>query len=234
MVNQKSTCTNRIRFKFYKKDEFKYLSHLDIIRIILRALRRAGLKIEYSMGYNPKPRIVFSPPTPLGIESMAEYSDILINENISGEKFAEKVNLQLEQQMQITKAKRAPLKAANLMNDIAVSLYVFSFESNCPGRDNCRDSYKTMIDDLKKSGFSSSIYDLKMEQDTEDSHIFFLKLFGYAKIFKEDNNKFFKFNDFYKYLIGRLKDYGVGFRKVRKEELFVIRKNILKKPMDVI
>jgi radical SAM-linked protein len=234
MINQKSTCTNRIRFKFYKKDEFKYLSHLDIIRIILRALRRAGLKIEYSMGYNPKPRIVFSPPTPLGIESMAEYSDVLINEDISGEKFAEKVNLQLKQQMQITEAKSTALKTANLMNDIAVSLYVFSFKPSCPGRGISKESCRTMVDDLKKSSFSSSIYDLKTEQDAADSHIFFLKLFGYAKIFKEDNNKFFKFNDFYKYFIDRLKDYGAGVREVRKEELFVIRKNVLKTPMDVI
>jgi radical SAM-linked protein len=234
MINQKSACRYRIRFKFYKKDEFKYLSHLDIIRIILRALRRAGLKIEYSMGYNPKPRIVFSPPIPLGIESLAEYSDVLINENIGGQEFAERVNLQLGPQIQITKARKAALKTPNLMSDIAVSLYVFSFEPACPGSSILKESYKIIKDDLKKSGFSRSIYDLKVEQDGADPHIFFLKLFGYAKIFKEGNNKFFKFNDFYKYFIGRLKDYSMSVREVRKEELFVMRKNILKTPMDVI
>jgi radical SAM-linked protein len=234
MINQRNTCRSKIRFKFYKKDEFKYLSHLDIIRIILRALRRAGLKIEYSLGYNPKPRIVFSPPTPLGIESLAEYSDVLINENISGQEFVEKVNLQLKPQMQITKAEKTVLKTANLMNDIAVSLYVFRLGSCYPDRDIREESYKIIEDDLKKSDFSRSIYDLKIERDGADSNIFFLKLFGYAKIFKEDNNKFFKFNDFYKYFTGWVEDYSICVKESKKEELFVMRKNELKTPMDLI
>lgn len=234
MINQKSSCRSKIRFKFYKKDEFKYLSHLDIIRIILRALRRAGLKIEYSLGYNPKPRIVFSPPTPLGVESMAEYSDVFIQEDIGGREFKERVNLKLKPQIQITKSKNTALKTANLMNDIAVSLYIFKLEPCYPNKGILGRSYKTMEDDIKKSVFSRSIYDLKIEQDEAESHIFFLKLFGYAKIFKEDNNEFFKFNNFYKYFTGWLKDYGIGVKEVKKEELFVMRKNILKTPMDVV
>lgn len=234
MINQKSSCRSKIRFKFYKKDEFKYLSHLDIIRIILRALRRAGLKIEYSLGYNPKPRIVFSPPTPLGVESMAEYSDVFIQEDIGGREFKERVNLKLKPQIQITKSKNTALKTANLMNDIAVSLYIFKLEPCYPNKGILGRSYKIMEDDIKKSVFSRSIYDLKIEQDEAESHIFFLKLFGYAKIFKEDNNEFFKFNNFYKYFMGWLKKYGVGVKEVKKEELFVMRKNILKTPMDVV
>jgi radical SAM-linked protein len=233
MINQESACRNKIRFKFYKRDEFKYLSHLDIIRIILRALRRAEIKIEYSLGYNPKPRIVFSPPTPLGVESLAEYSDVIINEDIGGQEFRERVNLQLKPQMQITKASKTDLKTANLMNDIALCLYIFRLESCYPDRGILKESYRAIEDDLRKSSFSRSIYDLKIEQDKEGSHIFFLKLFGYAKIFKGDNKEFFKFNDFYKYFTGWLKDYNIGVKEVKKEELFVIRKNVLKTPMDV-
>src|SRR4030066_366198 len=75
MTEQKNVYETRIRFKFYKKDEFKYLSHLDISRIMIRAIRRAELEIKYSQGYNPKPKIGFSPPTPLGVESMAADAD---------------------------------------------------------------------------------------------------------------------------------------------------------------
>jgi radical SAM-linked protein len=234
MINQRNACRTKIRFKFYKKDEFKYLSHLDITRIIMRALRRAELKIEYSLGYNPKPRIVFSPPTPLGIESLAEYSDVLINENISGQGFKKKVNLQLKSQMQVIKARKTAIETANLMNDVAVSLYIFGLESCYSDRGILEEFYKTMENDLKKSDFSRAIYDLGIEQGRTGSHIFFLKLFGYAKIFKEDNNEFFKFNDFYKYFTSWLKDYRIGVREVKKEELFVLRENMLKTPMDVV
>ena len=96
MINQKSVQPDiiqqtTIRFKFYKKEEFKYLSHLDIIRILCRALNRAGFNVAYSSGYNPKPKIKFSAPTPLGIESFAEYGEVTVNDNINGNEFKERM-----------------------------------------------------------------------------------------------------------------------------------------------
>ena len=235
MINQKNTCKTKIRFKFYKKGEFKYLSHLDITRIIIRALRRAELKIEYSLGYNPKPKIIFSIPTPLGIESLAEYSDVILGEKINGQEFKKRVNLQLKPQIQIVKAKRMTIKAANLMNDIAVSLYSIKLESYYSDKRLLERFYAGIEENIMdESDFSNSIFDLKIMQDKEDSHIFFLKLFGYAKIFTEKKNKFFKFNDFYRYFTGWLDGYNVHIKEVKKEELFIVRGNMLKKPWDVV
>ena len=235
MINQKDTCKTKIRFKFYKKKEFKYLSHLDITRIIIRALRRAELKIEYSLGYNPKPKIIFSIPTPLGVESLAEYSDVVLGEKTGGQEFKKKVNLQLKPQIQIIKAKRTTMGTTNLMNDIAVSLYNFKLESYYLDKELLEKFYTGMEENLKvKSDFSHSIFDLKIMQAKADSHIFFLKLFGYAKIFTGENNKFFKFNDFYKYFTSWLKRCSVRIKEVKKEELFVLRGNILKTPWEVV
>ena len=47
------------RFKFSKTGEYKYFSHLDIISIITRALRRARIRVKYSEGFNPRPKINF-------------------------------------------------------------------------------------------------------------------------------------------------------------------------------
>ncbi len=235
MIDQKNTCRTRIRFKFYKKDEFKYLSHLDITRIIIRALRRAELKIGYSLGYNPKPKIIFSLPTPLGIESLAEYSDVVLDEKTNGQEFKKKVNLLLKPQIQIIKAKKTAMDTANLMNDIAVSLYSFKLESCYSDRSFPEKFYTNIKENLMvKSDFSHSIFDLKIMKDRADQYIFCLKLFGYAKIFIKEDNKFFKFNDFYKYFVNWLKDYSVGVKEVKKEELFVLRGNILKTPLDVV
>jgi len=46
---------------------------LEVIQIFYRALRRTGLPVNYSQGFNPTPRVTFSPALPVGTESLAEY-----------------------------------------------------------------------------------------------------------------------------------------------------------------
>lgn len=58
----------------YKKTgKICYLGHLEIIRLFFRALQRAKITVNFSQGYNPSPKISFSPPLPVGTESLAEF-----------------------------------------------------------------------------------------------------------------------------------------------------------------
>ncbi|MDR3628786.1 MAG: TIGR03960 family B12-binding radical SAM protein [Desulfocapsaceae bacterium] len=50
-----------------------YLGHLEILQLIFRALRRAGIKTNFSQGFNPSPKVSFGPALPVGMESLAEY-----------------------------------------------------------------------------------------------------------------------------------------------------------------
>jgi radical SAM-linked protein len=236
MTEQKNVQETRIRFKFYKKDEFKYLSHLDISRIMIRALRRAELEIKYGQGYNPKPKIGFSPPTPLGVESMAEYADVLLDGDIDANEFKKKLNLELKPQMQISEVKKITEKTDNLMN--AVSLVLYGFELYICSSDN-EDLLKRFYTELKedltvRSDFSRSIFDLKIIPLKGISDIILLKLLGYAKIFKEENNEIFKFNNFYEYFENWLKKYCLNIKDVKKEELFVMSGSVLKTPMEIV
>jgi len=234
MISQKDAPGTKIRFKFYKKDEYKYLSHLDITRMIIRALKRAGLGVKRTLGYNPKPRINFSLPTPLGIESLAEYSDVLLDGVIDADRFKKRINLQLKPQTQVTQAKKTAVETVNLMNDIAISLYNFELKLYSSDERQAERFCSEIKENLKAEyDFSSSIFDLKIIRDLENANIFFLKLFGYAKIFKQGGNEFFKLNDFNRFFKDWLKDYNIGIVSVRKEELFVIRENMLKTPMEV-
>jgi radical SAM-linked protein len=47
-----------------------------VLQLIFRALKRAGVQVRYSQGYNPSPRVSFSPALGLGMESLAEYFDM--------------------------------------------------------------------------------------------------------------------------------------------------------------
>ena len=126
-------------------------------------------------------------------------------------------------------------KADNLMNDVAVSLYGFKLNAYFSGKGLVEKFYNEIEESLKvKSDFSRSIFNLKVTADRETCSIIFLKLFGYAKIFKEKDNEFFKFNNFLDFFKGWLKNYEIDIVDVRKEGLFVIRSGILKTPMEVI
>lgn len=235
MRNQKNIQDTRIRFKFSKKNEFKYLSHLDISRIIKRALGRAGFMVLYSQGYNPKPKIGFSPPTPLGVESLAEYADVIIDDNIDGNEFKRRINIELKEEMQVTGAKNIFYKADSLMNEIGISLYTFTLDASSSDK-GMMDKLKRDIKEslFKKSDFSISIYDMEILSSKKFSNIIFLKLYGYAKIFKEKNNEFFKFNNFYPFFKEWLKEYKISITNVKKEELFIIAGDKIKTPLEII
>ncbi len=50
-----------------------YLGHLEILQIVFRILRRAGINTHFSQGFNPSPKISFGPALPVGTQSLAEY-----------------------------------------------------------------------------------------------------------------------------------------------------------------
>ena len=66
----------RLRIRFSRDNELKFISHLDIIRLWQRALNRAAIPLAYSEGYNPRPRISLAAPLPVGVTSDAELMDI--------------------------------------------------------------------------------------------------------------------------------------------------------------
>ncbi len=66
----------RIRAEFSKTGKMRYLSHLELINVFQRAIRRAEFPIDYSKGFHPSPKISFGPPLGVGIAGLCEYFDM--------------------------------------------------------------------------------------------------------------------------------------------------------------
>ena len=66
----------RALIKYAKRGEAALLSHRETMRSLERALRRSGLPLVFTSGYNPRPRMSFSPALPLGIQAEAEYLEV--------------------------------------------------------------------------------------------------------------------------------------------------------------
>lgn len=81
-----------VRLNFSKTGRAIYISHLDVNRMMTRAVRRAKLPMWYTEGFNPHPYISFALPLPLGQSSDCEYMDIRVEGDISDEEIMEKMN----------------------------------------------------------------------------------------------------------------------------------------------
>ncbi len=80
--SQAAPTKNRIRIRWAKEDRYRYMSHLDNVRFVERAVRRARLPVAYSQGFNPTMKLSFGPPLPVGFTSEAEYVDITLETNL--------------------------------------------------------------------------------------------------------------------------------------------------------
>ena len=86
---------SKLRLRFSKTGTAKYISHLDLIATMTRALRRAGTVLEYSHGFNPHPYLSAALPLPVGCASMCELLDLTVLSAPSYECFTESVNATL-------------------------------------------------------------------------------------------------------------------------------------------
>ena len=82
----------KYRFWFVKKGVLRFISHLDVNRTMMRALRYAEVPMGYSQGFNPRPLLTFALPLSLGIESDCESMDIQTEGEIDCEKITQKLN----------------------------------------------------------------------------------------------------------------------------------------------
>ncbi len=81
-----------VRMSFEKTGMAKFISHLDTVRCITRAMKRANVPIWYTEGFNPHAFLTFAMPLSLGFESYCETVDFRLTENVDLQELTEKLN----------------------------------------------------------------------------------------------------------------------------------------------
>lgn len=80
------------RLRFSKEKNLKFLSHLELMRTIERAFRRAQLPLVYSGGFHPHPKLSFGPALAVGISSNDEYLDFQLINNLEPDQIKDTLN----------------------------------------------------------------------------------------------------------------------------------------------
>ena len=73
----------RLRIEFAKGEAIRFISHLDLMRVWHRTLRRAAVPLAYSEGFVPRPRISLAAPLSVGATGQAELMDVYLNRRVS-------------------------------------------------------------------------------------------------------------------------------------------------------
>ncbi len=116
----------RYRLKLTKEGSLKYLSHLDWQNTIIKSLYRSGLKLNFSQGFNPTPKISLGIALPIFVESVTEFIDIEFFDNIGKDELKEKLSKAFPSQIRVLDLKEIPRKEPSIDNTAEWAEYEFS------------------------------------------------------------------------------------------------------------
>ena len=119
----------RLRIRFCRGQEVKFISHLDILRLWQRALHRAEIPLAYSAGFSPHPRISLAAPLPTGVTSQAELMDILCTKWVSPHFFTAAVSQQLPAGIEILQVYPVALTIPPLPSQVRYAEYRVEVET---------------------------------------------------------------------------------------------------------
>ena len=111
----------RIRITFAKTRHIRFISHLDLHRSWERTIRRSGLPLSYSQGFNPRPKINLASALPLGFISEAEITDIWLQEDISLDQIKNQTSQALPPGVELIQIEIVDLKAPSLQSQLEYS-----------------------------------------------------------------------------------------------------------------
>ncbi|MCU0652592.1 MAG: TIGR03936 family radical SAM-associated protein [Candidatus Omnitrophica bacterium] len=96
----------KFTFTFSKTGAMKYISHLDLMRLFMRAFRRAGLPVKITEGFNPHPKLSIKRALKLGVESICEEATIILRDYTEPSLFKEGLARQLPPGIEIKHVER--------------------------------------------------------------------------------------------------------------------------------
>ena len=108
---------------FETGERIRHIGHLDIQRSVQRGLRRSGLPVAYSNGFNPHILITFASALSTGACGKREIMDVTMAEEVSPEEFLEKMNHAMPPEMRLSEARALDQKHPALMASLRAAKY---------------------------------------------------------------------------------------------------------------
>lgn len=132
--------THRVRLQIQKSGAMRFISHLDWLRLLQKAVIRAHVPVAYTQGFNPTPRVCFGPALPLFVAGLKEYIEIeLISGDMTPQQIMTLMNQQLQADGQVISAENVPVHGPSIdkqLQSLVYSSRVVLAEDNDEGEDS--------------------------------------------------------------------------------------------------
>jgi radical SAM family uncharacterized protein/radical SAM-linked protein len=119
----------KLRSQFVKVGAARFLGHLEMVDVFVRAARRAGIPMRFSEGFHPLPKISFTNPLPVGTESLAEFMDLDLDRYMKAEEFQKRLNKELPPGLRIIHCSEMALKGRPLPTVFEADRFLISLEA---------------------------------------------------------------------------------------------------------
>ncbi|WP_255111596.1 TIGR03960 family B12-binding radical SAM protein [Synechococcus sp. RedBA-s] len=123
----------RLRFGFSKTGALALLSHLDLARLMERALRRSGLPVSFSGGFHPLPRLQFALALPLGVEASGEWFDLEFAARVDPAAALAQLQATLPEGLTLSGVEEVPVRGGSLAQELEGALWSVELVTAAPG-----------------------------------------------------------------------------------------------------
>ena len=118
----------RLRITFAKGSAIRFSSHLDLVRLWVRSLRRVQAPLAYTQGFNPRPKLQLAAALPLGHTGSAEQLDVWLTCASDTDDLGRRLKPALPDGVTVSEIHEVPLGAAALQTQVASAAYGVDLE----------------------------------------------------------------------------------------------------------
>ena len=111
------------RLKFSKNGPIRYVGHLDVVRYMQKANRRAELPMGYSEGFSPHQILSVALPLPVGATSDGEYLDMRLTQELAPDEIVSRLNKVMHEGIEARDCMLLPEHAPKAMTVITAAGY---------------------------------------------------------------------------------------------------------------
>ncbi|MCL1983066.1 MAG: TIGR03936 family radical SAM-associated protein [Clostridiales bacterium] len=136
---------NKYVIELSKGGYMKYISHLDMVRLFKNAFKRAGIRLVYSQGFNPHPKLSLAQPLSLGYSSTCELLEFEIAEDLPPAEILDRMNPMMPKGIELFKCRRMAEGKSYASRAVAASYEVcipIKAGDRCDAEGLCRDFLK--------------------------------------------------------------------------------------------
>lgn len=142
------------RIKFEKREEVKYIGHLDTMRTFTRCIKRTELPIKFSSGFNPRVQLSFALPLAVGVTSECEFCDIELNGDVETDFVISELSKTMPSGFKVLTCEKFE-KVKSLMSLVKEAVYEINLDVNT-------DEIEAKVEGLKNL-FSQDVLEITKE-----------------------------------------------------------------------